>query len=33
MRVVFVAWRDLAHPKAGGSEVVHDALARGLQDR
>jgi len=33
MRVLFVAWRDLAHPKAGGSEVVMDALARGLQAR
>jgi glycosyltransferase involved in cell wall biosynthesis/SAM-dependent methyltransferase len=33
MRVLFVAWRDLEHPKAGGSEVVHDALARGLQAR
>ena len=33
MRVLFVAWRDLAHPKAGGSEVVIDILARGLQDR
>jgi glycosyltransferase involved in cell wall biosynthesis len=33
MRALFVAWRDLAHPKAGGSEVVADALARGLQAR
>src|SRR3954453_24005125 len=33
MRVLFVAWRDLAHPKAGGSEVVVDFLARGLQER
>ncbi len=33
MRVLFVAWRDLAHPKAGGSEVVIDALACGLQER
>jgi glycosyltransferase involved in cell wall biosynthesis/SAM-dependent methyltransferase len=33
MRVLFIAWRDLAHPKAGGSEIVHDALARGLQAR
>jgi glycosyltransferase involved in cell wall biosynthesis len=33
MRVLFVAWRDLAHPKAGGSEVVIDILARGLQER
>ncbi len=33
MRVLFLAWRDLAHPKAGGSEVVIDTLARGLQAR
>jgi glycosyltransferase involved in cell wall biosynthesis len=33
MRILFVAWRDLAHPKAGGSEVVIDVLARGLQER
>jgi glycosyltransferase involved in cell wall biosynthesis/SAM-dependent methyltransferase len=33
MRALFIAWRDLAHPKAGGSEVVADALARGLQAR
>jgi glycosyltransferase involved in cell wall biosynthesis len=33
VRVLFVAWRDLAHPKAGGSEVLVDVLARGLQDR
>jgi len=31
--VVFVAWRDLAHPQAGGSEIVVDQLARGLQER
>jgi glycosyltransferase involved in cell wall biosynthesis len=33
MRILIVAWRDLAHPKAGGSEVVVDVLARGLQER
>jgi glycosyltransferase involved in cell wall biosynthesis len=33
VRVLFVAWRDLAHPKAGGSEVVVDQLATGLQAR
>jgi glycosyltransferase involved in cell wall biosynthesis len=33
MRIVFVSWRDLAHPQAGGSEVVVDHLARGLADR
>ncbi len=33
MRVLFVAWRDLAHPNAGGSEVVVDELARGLRAR
>jgi glycosyltransferase involved in cell wall biosynthesis len=33
VRVLFVAWRDLAHPKAGGSEVVVDVLVRGLQER
>jgi glycosyltransferase involved in cell wall biosynthesis len=33
VRVLFVAWRDLAHPKAGGSEVLVDVLARGLQER
>lgn len=31
MRVLFVSWRDLAHPKAGGSEVMVDRLARGLR--
>jgi len=30
MRVLFLAWRDLAHPQAGGSEIVVDRLARGL---
>ena len=33
MRVLFLAWRDLAHPQAGGSEVLVDRLARGLIDR
>lgn len=33
MRIVFVSWRDLAHPQAGGSEVVVDHLAQGLTDR
>ena len=33
MRIVFVSWRDLAHPQAGGSEVVLDQLATGLQAR
>ena len=30
MHVLFVSWRDLAHPNAGGSEVVVDQLANGL---
>ena len=33
MRVVFLAWRDLAHPNAGGSEVVVDRLIEGLRSR
>ncbi len=33
MRLLIVAWRDLANSKAGGSEAVVDALAIGLQDR
>ncbi|MBI2706175.1 MAG: glycosyltransferase [Actinobacteria bacterium] len=33
MRILFVSWRDLAHGNAGGSEVVVDRLARGLQAR
>jgi glycosyltransferase involved in cell wall biosynthesis/SAM-dependent methyltransferase len=33
VRVLFVSWRELAHPKAGGSEVVVDELARGLMAR
>ncbi|MBV8305662.1 MAG: glycosyltransferase family 4 protein, partial [Acidimicrobiia bacterium] len=33
MRVLFVSWRDLAHPQAGGSEVLVDRLALGLAER
>ena len=33
MRIVFLAWRDTAHPQAGGSEVVIDQLATRLTDR
>jgi glycosyltransferase involved in cell wall biosynthesis/SAM-dependent methyltransferase len=33
MKVVFLAWRDLAHPNAGGSEVVVDRLIEGLRAR
>ena len=33
MRVVFLAWRDLANPRAGGSEVLVDRLARGMGER
>lgn len=33
MRIVFLSWRDLSHPQAGGSEVLVDRLARGLMDR
>ncbi|MCU1345932.1 MAG: mshA 2 [Acidimicrobiia bacterium] len=29
MRILIVAWRDLAHPQAGGSEKLVDACARG----
>ena len=32
-RIVFVAWRDLANPNAGGSELLVDRLAQGLQAR
>src|ERR1700728_3567817 len=32
-RVLFVAWRDLASPRAGGSEVLVDELASGLTQR
>jgi glycosyltransferase involved in cell wall biosynthesis len=31
--VLFVSWRDLAHPNAGGSEVVVDTLIEGLRAR
>ena len=31
--IVFVAWRDLANPQAGGSETLVDRLARGLTER
>lgn len=33
MRVVFMSWRELSHPLAGGSEVLVDQLARGLLER
>jgi glycosyltransferase involved in cell wall biosynthesis len=33
MRIAFLAWRDLANPLAGGSEVLVDHLASGLADR
>lgn len=33
MRILFVAWRDLANPAAGGSEVLIDRLAAGLVER
>lgn len=33
LHVCFVTWRDLAHPSAGGSEVLVDHLLRGLQQR
>jgi len=33
MRIVFLAWRDTAHPQAGGSEVVIDQLATRLTER
>jgi glycosyltransferase involved in cell wall biosynthesis len=31
--VLFVAWRDLANPRAGGSEVLVDRLAEGIAAR
>jgi glycosyltransferase involved in cell wall biosynthesis len=31
--VVFVAWRDLANPRAGGSEILVDRLAEGMVGR
>ncbi|HEY3722261.1 MAG TPA: glycosyltransferase family 4 protein [Acidimicrobiia bacterium] len=33
MRILFVSWRDLANPSAGGSEVVVDVLATSLRAR
>jgi len=33
MRILFVAWRDLANKLAGGSEVLIDTLAAGLKER
>src|SRR5436305_8632089 len=30
LRILFCAWRDLANPLAGGSEVLVDRLASGL---
>jgi glycosyltransferase involved in cell wall biosynthesis len=33
LRIVFLAWRDLANPHAGGSEFVVDRLAAGLTAR
>ncbi len=33
MRIIFLAWRDTAHPQAGGSEVVIDQLASRLTER
>jgi glycosyltransferase involved in cell wall biosynthesis len=32
-RLLFVAWRDLANPRAGGSEVLVDRLAAGMRAR
>ena len=28
-RILFLSWRDLAHPQAGGSEVLVDSLIGG----
>lgn len=33
IRILFLAWRDLANPLAGGSEVLIDRLATGLAER
>ncbi len=33
MHFLFLSWRDLAHPLAGGSEVLVDRLATGLVER
>ena len=32
-RIAFVSWRDLAHPQAGGSEVLTDHLATACLER
>src|SRR5580658_10846643 len=32
-RILFIAWRDLANPMAGGSEVLVDQLASGMLAR
>ena len=32
-KILFVAWRDLANPRAGGSEVLVDKLAAGMTAR
>jgi glycosyltransferase involved in cell wall biosynthesis len=32
-RIAFIAWRDLANPNAGGSELLVDQLAQGLVAR
>ncbi|MBV9665866.1 MAG: glycosyltransferase family 4 protein [Actinobacteria bacterium] len=32
-RLAFLAWRDLAHPQAGGSEILIDRLATGAAAR
>jgi len=33
LRIAFIAWRDLSHPQAGGSEYVIDELAKGMVGR
>jgi glycosyltransferase involved in cell wall biosynthesis len=33
LRIMFASWRDLAHPQAGGSEVLIDRLARACLER
>ena len=33
MHITFIAGRDLAHPRAGGSEMLVDQLAAGLVAR
>ena len=32
-KILFIAWRDLANPRAGGSEVLVDRLAAGMLAR